>query len=167
MKKIIKFILLTALVFGFFNINPLYSQMKFGAGFLRCEIDGDTITFGLQTDLNDQYYMAMGGTADYGLIKCQWDGVKTPAEVKVLALNLEKGFIFSEEFKISVIWADFYTNLPYIIKKGKLTVTDNSGGIIKGNLEITAELAGSSVIGDLLKGKKETVLRNGYFEINY
>ena len=50
MKKIIKFFLVTALVYGFSNSNKHYSKMKFGAGFLRCEIDGDTVTIGLQTD---------------------------------------------------------------------------------------------------------------------
>jgi hypothetical protein len=153
---------LAVLTFASFFTFQINSQMKFDAGFLRCEIDGDTITFGMKTDLNDQYYMTMGGTADFGLIKIQWDNVKTPSEVKVLTLNLEKGFIVNEEFKISVIWADFLTNMPYIIKNGKLSITENSGNTIKGNLELSAELGGSPIIGDLLKGKKETVLK-GYF----
>ncbi|MFI5211337.1 MAG: hypothetical protein ACHQIH_00500 [Ignavibacteria bacterium] len=157
---------IAVLAFATLFTHQINSQMKFDAGFLRCEIDGDTITFGMKTDLNDLYYMTMGGTADYGLIKIQWD-VKTPSEVKVLTLNLEKGFIVNEELKISVIWADFLTNMPYIIKNGKLSITENSGNTIKGNLELTAELGGSPIIGDLLKGKKETVLKKGYFEINY
>jgi len=151
----------------FFSIPTLYSQMKFGAGTMSCNIDGDTITFGLNTDLNDLYYMANGGTADFGLIKIQWDEVKTPAEVKVQTLEMEKGFVFSETYKISVIWADFYTNMPYIIKSGRLSVTGNDGSTITGTLEITAELGGSPMIGEFLKGKSQTVLKHGYFEIKY
>jgi hypothetical protein len=141
--------------------------MKFGVGTLSCNIDGDTTTFGLNSDLNDLYYMAMGGTAEFGLIKIQWDEVKSPSEIKVLTLNLSDGFIRDDKEKISVIWADFYTNLPYIIKNGKLSVTANDGTTITGTVEITAELGGSSIIGDLLKGKSKTVLRQGYFEIKY
>jgi hypothetical protein len=141
--------------------------MKFGAGTLHCNIDGDTITFGLNSDLNDMYYMFNGGTADFGLIKIQWDNVKTASDIKLQTLTLEKGFIVNETEKISVIWADFYTNMPYIIKSGKFSVISNDGSTITGTLEISAELGGSSVIGELLKGKKETNLRSGYFEIKF
>jgi hypothetical protein len=141
--------------------------MKFGAGTLYCNIDGDTITFGLNSDLNDMYYMFNGGTADFGLIKIQWDNVKTASDIKLQTLTLEKGFIVNETEKISVIWADFYTNMPYIIKSGKFSVISNDGSTITGTLEISAELGGSSVIGELLKGKKETNLRSGYFEIKF
>jgi hypothetical protein len=141
--------------------------MKFGAGTLYCNIDGDTITFGLNSDLNDMYYMFNGGTADFGLIKIQWDNVKTASDIKLQTLTLEKGFIVNETEKISVIWADFYTNMPYIIKSGKFSVISNDGSTITGTLEISAELGGSSVIGELLKGKKETTLKSGYFEIKF
>ena len=57
--------------------------------------------------------------------------------------------------------------MPYIIKSGKLSVLSNSGGIITGTLEISAELGGSSIIGEFIKGKKETNLKNGYFEITF
>lgn len=167
MKTQKKFIPL--LIFGFLLIltQVLYSQMKFGIGTLSGNINGDTISFGLNSDLNDLYYMFNGGTADFGLIKLQLDNVKTPADIKVQTLKLEKGFVYSDALKISVIWADFYSNMPFIIKSGSLSITENTGSIIKGTLEITAELGGSSVIGEFLKGKKESVFKNGYFEINY
>lgn len=167
MNKLKIFLLVIALTVIYFSVQTLHAQMKFGVGTMNCNFDGDTISFGLNSDLNDLYYMAMGGTADFGLIKIQWDEVKTPAEVKVKTLELQDGFIHSETEKISVIWADFYTNTPYIIKSGKLSVTGNDGSTITGTLEITAELGGSSLIGELLKGKSKTVLRDGYFEIKY
>lgn len=167
MKKISIFLLTLISVSISFNITPSYSQMKFGVGTVSCLFNGDTISFGLNTDLNDQYYMANGGTADFGLIKIQWDGAKSPKDVKVQTLELKEGFVYSDETKISVIWADFYTNLPNIIKKGMLTITENDGSTIRGMLEITAKLGGSDIFGDLLKGKKESVLKNGYFEIKY
>ena len=167
MNKLKFFTSIIVLTIIFFSIQTLPAQMKFGVGSLTCNIDGDTLSFGLNSDLNDLYYMAMGGTADFGLVKIQWDEVKTPAEIKVKTLELEKGFVHSETEKISVIWADFYTNMPYIIKSGRLSVTGNDGSTITGMLEITAELGGSSLIGEFLKGKKETVLTNGYFEIKY
>lgn len=164
MKRIKLIIILTFILIA---APSAHSQMKFGVGTLHCNIDGDTITFGLNSDLNDLYYMTMGGTADFGLIKIQWDGVKTPSEVKVQTLNMEKGFVQDEKEKISVIWADFYTNMPYIIKSGKLSIISNDGSTITGTLEISAELGGSSILGEFLKGKKETNLRSGYFEIKY
>ncbi len=163
----IKFFLSAATFMIFIsNVQPLYSQMKFNAGMFYCNFNGDTLSFDLKTDLNDQYFMTMGGTADFGLIKIQWDG-KKPADITTVTIDMAKGFVESDTYKISVIWADFYTQLPYVIKKGRLTVTENSNNTIKGTLSITAELAGSSIIGDYLKGKKETILKNGYFEIKY
>lgn len=166
MNKIKIFLSIAVLTFGLFNIQGTYSQMKFNAGIMRCNIDGDTISFDLKTDQNNLYFMAMGGTADVGLIKIQWDD-KTPAEVKTQTLKMDKGFVENREYKISLIWGDFYTNLPYIIQKGTLTITENANNTIKGTLEINAELGGSSIIGEFIKGKKETVLRDGRFEIWY
>ncbi len=118
--KSIKIVLLIFLAgMAFFNVQTANSQMKMGTGTFSCIFNDDTLSFGLNTDLNDLYFMAMGGTADFGLIKIQWDG-KTPANVKVLTLQLEKGFVESTSEKISVIWADFYTNIPNIIKSGTL-----------------------------------------------
>ncbi len=166
MKTLKIFLPVITLTIIFFNVHLLHSQMKIGAGTFSCNFNGDTLSFGLNTDLNDLYFMAMGGTADFGLIKIQWDG-KTPANVKVMTLQLEKGFVESESEKISVIWADFYTNTPYIIKSGTLTVTGNDGSRITGTLELSVELGGNSILNEFLKGKKETVLRSGSFEINY
>lgn len=165
-QKRIFLILLASLVI-LAGTRQLQSQMKFGVGTFSCNIDGDTLSFGLNSDLNDLYYMFNGGTADFGLIKLQWDDVKTPADIKVQTLQLEKGFVENRKEKINIIWADFYTNMPYIIKSGKLSVTGNSGGVLTGTIEISAEVGGSSVISEFLKGKKETNLRNGYFEITY
>jgi hypothetical protein len=150
-----------------FGAKQLHSQMKFGVGTFSCNIDGDTLSFGLNSDLNDLYYMFNGGTADFGLIKIQWDGVKTASDIKVQTLTLEKGFVEDRDKKINIIWADFYSNMPYIIKSGKLSVLSNDGSTITGTLEISAEVGGSSVISEFLKGKKETNLRNGYFEIKF
>jgi hypothetical protein len=161
------FFTIVTLTFVLFSVQTLHAQMKFGVGTLTCNIDGDTASFGLNSDLNDLYYMAMGGTADFGLIKIQWSEAKSPLDVKVQTLQLEKGFVENQKEKISIIWADFYTNMPYIIKSGKFSVLSNDGSTITGTLEITAELGGSSLIGELLKGKKETVLKNGYFEIKF
>ncbi len=165
--KNIFFLLIIILAMIFLSKQNIYSQMKISAGTMSCNIDGDTITFGLNTDLNNLYYMANGGTADFGLIKFQWDGVISPRDVKTMTLKLENGFIQDEATKISIIWADFYTNTPWIIKSGKFSVTENNGSTIKGTIEITAELAGSSIIGEFIKGKSQTVMKNGYFEINY
>lgn len=167
MKRTTKILLSLSIAFLFAQPAFQYSQMKMSTGTMNCNIDGDTITFGLNSDLNDLYFMTMGGTAETGVIKIQWDGVKTPADVKVLTLKLEEGFIENKTEKINLIWADFYTNLPYIIKKGTLSVTENNGSTIKGNIEITAEVGGSSVINEFVKGKKQTILKYGYFEVNY
>jgi hypothetical protein len=56
--------------------------------------------------------------------------------------------------------------MPYIIKSGKLSITSNDGATITGTIGY-AELAGSSVIGEILKGKKGTNLKYGYFEVKY
>ena len=167
MKSIKIALILFAVLIILLNTRHSSSQMKMGVGTFSCIFNGDTLSFGLNTDLNDLYYMTMGGTAEFGLIKIQWDGAKTPADVKVQSLQLEKGFVSNETEKISIIWADFYTNLPNVIKSGKFAVTSNSGSTISGTLELTAELGGSSVLGDFLKGKKEAVMTNGRFEINY
>ena len=163
--KIVLFILF--LLSAFSNTGMLHSQMKFNAGMFYCNFNGDTLTFDLKTDLNNLYYMTMGGTADFGLIKIQWDGAASPADVKALSFKLEKGFVQNNDNKISIIWADFYTQMPYIIKNGNFAVTENTAGVIRGTLSVTAELGGSSIIGEFMKGKKEAVLKNGYFEITY
>jgi len=166
-NKFVIFFSVITFAITFFNSQLIYSQMKFNAGMFYCNFNGDTLSFDLKTDLNDQYYMTMGGTADFGLIKIQWDGVTNPVDVKVQSIRMDKGFVANDKTKISVIWADFYTQMPYIIKNGNLSITENSGGVIKGTLTATAELGGSSIIGDFLKGKKEAVLKSGYFEIKY
>ncbi len=150
----------------FFGTQSLYSQLKFGVGTFTGNIDGDTVTFGLNTDLNNLYFMADGGTADFGVLKIQWNDV-TPAQINVGTLEMEKGFVESPDKKISVIWADFLTTMPNIIKSGRLSVTGNTGSTVTGTLELTVELGGSSIIGEMLKGKKQSVLRNGYFEVSY
>jgi hypothetical protein len=43
----------------------------------------------------------------------------------------------------------------------------NSSGKITGILELSVELVGNQIIGEFLKGKKESKIKNGYFEINY
>ena len=150
----------------FFGARSLYSQQKFGVGTFTGILDGDTVSFGLNTDLNNLYFMTHGGTADFGIIKIQWNDI-TPSQVKAETLEMEKGFVESPDKKISVIWADFYTTMPNIIKSGRLSVTGNTGNTITGTLDLTVELGGSSVIGEFLKGKKESNLTNGHFEINY
>jgi len=166
--KKFNFALATAIItFIMFSSQQINSQMRFGAGTMSCNIDGDTITFALNTDLNSLYFMANGGLAEIGLIKIQWDEVKTPAEIKIQTLKLEKGFVENQKEKISIIWADFYTQMPYIINSGTLSVTENDGSTLKGTLEMKVELGGSSVINEMFKGKKESTLKNGYFEIKY
>jgi hypothetical protein len=167
MNKSIRILFIIAASFSISFTTCVFTQMKIGTGTMNCSIDNDTVTFGLNTDLNDLYFMAMGGTPEYGVIKIQWDAVKSPAEIKILTLNLEEGFVENRTEKISLIWADYYSNLPYIIKKGTLSVTENSGSIIRGKIEITAELAGNSVISEFIKGKKQTIMKYGNFEINY
>jgi len=140
--------------------------MKFGVGTMSGILDGDSVSFGINSDLNNLYFMIMGGTADFGVIKIQWNGI-TPGQVKTETLELDKGFVESSDKRISVIWADFYTNLPNVIKSGRLSVTSNTGSSITGTLELTVELGGNALLGEFLKGKKESTLRNGYFEFTY
>jgi len=149
-----------------FAAQPLYPQMKFGVGTMSGILDGDSVSFGINSDLNNLYFMIMGGTADFGVIKIQWNGI-TPGQVKTETLELDKGFVESSDKRISVIWADFYTNLPNVIKSGRLSVTSNTGSSITGTLELTVELGGNALLGEFLKGKKESTLRNGYFEFTY
>ena len=64
------------------SFNPIYSQMKFGAGVLRFEIDGKPDSIGLNTNLTDLYFEASGGNVENGLIKFMWTDVKSPSEIK-------------------------------------------------------------------------------------
>jgi hypothetical protein len=106
------------------------------------------------------------GPSDKGVIKIQWNGITNPSDIKAGTLVLEKGFVESADKKIHIMWADI-TNQPYVIKKGTFAVTENTGSEIRGTLEMTCELGGSSIISEFLKGKKETVLSRGYFEVKY
>ena len=146
-------------------ITASAQNMNFGAGSLFSNIDGDTVTIGLNTSQTPDYFDAMGGNADKGLIRIVWDKIKSPSEIKPLSVELS-GFS-DQKNSIDVLWADFLTNTPYVIKSGRLTVSSNDGNTITGTLEITAELGGSSLIGELLKGKKQTIMRDGQFEIKY
>ncbi len=157
-------------VFFLFIIFPaVFSQLKknTNAGTMFCNIDGDTLTWPLMSDQASDYFDAITafGPPDKGVIRILWEKISSPSEIKVETTEL-KGYSNSGEFKTGVIWADI-SNIPYVIKEGKLVVTENSGGIIKGTLEMTVELGGNSMIGEILKGKKESVLKSGYFEIKY
>ncbi len=100
MNKLKIFATTFALTIIFISAQQLQSQMKFGVGTFSCNIDGDTLSFGLNSDLNNLYYMFDGGTADFGLIKIQWDDVKTASDIKVQTLTLEKGFVENTKEKI-------------------------------------------------------------------
>ena len=149
--------------------SAIYSQKNTNlyAGTLFCNIDGDTLTWNLTTTQTPDYFDAMTsfGPADKGVLRIIWDKVSSPTEIKTETTQL-KGYSNDGTFKTGVLWADI-TNMPYVIKEGTLIVTENSGGVIKGTLKMTVELGGSSVIGEILKGRKESVLRDGYFEIKY
>lgn len=142
-----------------------YSQMIMSAGYLASRIDGDTVTFNIQSNETKDYYDLMGGTADKGLIRIVFNKITNASDIKVQTVSLEQ---FGDKGEsINVLWADFYTQVPYVIKSGKLSITSNTGGVLKGKLELKVELGGSSVIGDFLKGKKESELKEGYFEAKY
>lgn len=142
-----------------------FAQMNMSAGYLASRIDGDTVSFNLQSNQTKDYYDLMGGTADKGLIRIVFNGITNAADIKVQSVSLEQ---FGDKGEsINVLWADFYTQVPYVIKSGKLTITSNSGGVLKGSLELKVQLGESSVIGDFLKGKKESELKQGYFEAKY
>src|SRR5204862_1712128 len=93
MNKLKFFSFIMFIIISLSGYQVSYSQMKFNAGMFYCNFNGDTLSFDLKTDLNDLYFMTMGGTADFGLIKIQWDDVKNPPDIKVQTLELEKGFV--------------------------------------------------------------------------
>ncbi|MCI0715115.1 MAG: hypothetical protein L0Y77_02155 [Chlorobi bacterium] len=172
MNKIKISLLVFEIAFIFSFVQTGYSQVNTNtnAGTLFCDIDGDTLTWALMSAQahSPDYFQVLTafGPSDKGVIKIQWNDITNPADIKTGTLELEKGFVESADKKIHIMWADI-TNQPYIIKKGKLTVTENTGSTIRGTLELTCELGGSSIISEFLKGKTETVLKQGYFEINY
>jgi len=156
----------TILLLVFLLVNPANAQnTKVGAGIMSCNIDGDTVSWSLTSTQTEDYFDFQGGTADKGLMRIIWEKTKSASEIKTG--NIELTAYSNEKMDTHVLWADFMTLTPYVIKSGRLTVTDNSAGILKGTLEITVELGGSSIIGEILKGKKQSVLKNGYFEIKY
>jgi hypothetical protein len=160
--KIIAIIMFTFMLAG---QTAAQVNTKVGAGVMSCNIDGDTVSWALTTSQTPDYFDFQGGTADKGLIRMVWEKTKSAADIKTGTVELT---VYSNEKKDTyVLWADFLTLTPYVIKSGRLTVTDNSAGILKGTLELTVELGGSSMIGEILKGKKQSELKYGYFEVNY
>lgn len=136
-----------------------------GAGILSCNIDGDTVAISLQLDQTDLYVDVLGGNPQQGVIKIMWDKLTSASQIKPQTLPLT--VYSSDKDELYVLWEDFLTLQPYVIKKGTLTVTGNTGSTVTGTLELTVELGGSSVLGEMLKGKKQSVLTNGYFEFKY
>lgn len=149
-------------------ITKVFSQhTNVTAGTMWCNIDGDTVSFNLTSTQTPEYFDVLGGTADKGLIRIMWEKVSSPSQIKTQTAELSVFSGDKNNSTLSVLWADFYTNTPYVIKKGQLTITENTGSVIRGTLQLTVELAGSSILGELLKGKKESVLTDGRFEIGY
>lgn len=161
-----KYIISTFFLLTVLSLFTSAQNSNFNRGTLFCNIDGDTLTWSLMTTQTSSYFEALTsfGPPDKGLIKLLWDNISSPADIKT-GTTLLKGYS-GESSNITVMWADI-ANVPYVIKNGTINVTENSGGIIKGTLEMTVELGGSSVIGEILKGKKESILKEGYFEIKY
>jgi hypothetical protein len=145
---------------------PAHSQMIMGAGTLIATIDGkvDTISLNISShnDPNATYCDAMGGTAEIGMFHFMWEKAGSFTEVKTQTLDLK-----TPEAIGLVQWTDFLTLTPYAYKSGKFAVTDNDGKTLHGTYEAVALLGGSSIMGNLFKGKSETTLTNGVFEINY
>ncbi len=145
---------------------PNYSQMVMGAGTLIATIDGkvDTISLNISShnDPNATYCDAMGGTAEIGMFHFMWEKAGAFSEIKLLTLDLK-----TAEAIGLVQWEDFLTLTPYAYKSGKFSVTENDGKTLRGTYEAVALLGGSSIMGNLFKGKSETTLTNGVFEINY
>ena len=146
--------------------NTVRSQMRMGAGTLIATIDGkvDTISLNISShnEPNSVYCDAMGGTAEIGLFHFMWEKAGTFADIKPYTLDLK-----TPEAIGIVQWADFLTTTPYSYKSGKFSVTGNDGATLTGTYEAVALLGGSDILGGILKGKKETVLTNGTFVINY
>lgn len=145
---------------------PLSAQnIKMGAGVLSCNIDGDTVAISLQLDQTNLYVDVMGGNSQNGVIRIVWDKLTSASQIKPQTLPLT--VYSSDKDELYVLWTDFLTLQPYVIKNGTLTVTGNTGSTVTGTLELTVELGGSSLLGEFLKGKKQSILRNGYFEFSY
>lgn len=154
------------LIMVFISSYSVHSQMIMGAGVLIATIDGkvDTISLNISShnDPNATYCDAMGGTAEIGMFHFMWEKAGSFTEIKLQTLDLN-----TAEAPGLVQWADFLTLTPYSYKNGKFSVTENDGTTLRGTYEAVALLGGSSVLGEFLKGKKETVLTNGTFVINY
>jgi hypothetical protein len=159
---------LTVFLLSLIIITKVFSQnSNLTAGTMWCNIDGDTVSFNLASTQTPDYFDVLGGNADKGLFRIIWEKVSSPSQIKPQTAELSGFTGDKNNSTLSVLWADFYTNTPYVIKKGQLTITENSGNVIRGTLQLTVELGGSSILGELLKGKKESVLTGGRFEIGY
>lgn len=159
-----KFTLLILLI-CFFSI-PTCSQMVMGAGVLIATIDGkvDTISLNISqhNEPNSVYCDAMGGTAEIGMFHFIFENAGNYADVKTQTFDLATSDGYGH-----IQWADFLTITPYVYKSGKFIVTSNDGKTLHATYEAVAVLGGSSVIGNLFKGKSESILTNGIVEINY
>jgi hypothetical protein len=159
-KLTIIFLLLFLFSYG------IQAQMIMGAGVLIATIDGKVDTIGLNISSHNEgnsiYSDAMGGTAEIGMFHFIWEKAGSFADIKTQTLDLK-----TPEAPGLVQWADFLTLTPYAYKSGKFSVTSNDGKTLTGTYEAVALLGGSDILGGLLKGKKETVLTNGSFVINY
>lgn len=151
----------------FFIVYSGSTQVKstMGAGTLSCNIDGDTVSISLMLDQTDMYVDVMGGNPQQGMFRIVWDKITSPSQIRPQTLPLT--VYSSDKDELYVLWEDFLTLQPYVIKRGTLTVTGNTGNTVTGTLELIVELGGSSLIGEFLKGKKQSVLKNGYFEFSY
>jgi len=159
-----KFALLVLLI-CFFSV-PNYSQMTMGAGTLIATIDGkiDTISLNISqhSEPNSVYCDAMGGTAEIGMFHFIFEKAGNYSDVKPQTFDLSTSDGYGH-----IQWADFLTVTPYVYKSGKFVVTSNDGKTLHATYEAVAELGGSSIMGNLFKGKSETTLTNGIVEINY
>lgn len=157
------------LLFAFYTlvfIRLTSSQMVMGAGTLIATIDGKVDTIGLNisshNDPNSTYCDAMGGTGEIGMFHFIFEKAGTYPDIKTQTFDLTTSDGYGH-----IQWADFLTVTPYVYKSGKFIVTENDGKTLRATYEAVAQLGGSSIMGNLFKGKSETILTNGTIEINY
>src|SRR5262245_61444917 len=102
--KQVKYFLLVVLLSYLFSL-PSYSQIKFNAGTFTCSLNGATLSFPLNIDVNERGFTLMGGTSDFGLIKIKWTAA--PSDVIAATFDLSTQFVQNYAAKITISWGDF------------------------------------------------------------
>ena len=125
-----KLTLITAILILFSYGSSFSQQEENITSTLTAQINGDNFRSALKILKTETSYEINGGNENEG-IKILWNNINSESQVKAGT------FLFPETKDILIGYVDFKKGMPFAIKSGTLTVSENDGKKISGTFDFT------------------------------